>query len=42
MLTGVVLLYGEEVIRFTETTSVFMEKLSEEEISSYVDTGEPM
>lgn len=40
--TGVVILYRGESISFTETTKVFMEKLSEEEILAYVETGESM
>lgn len=40
--TGVVLLYRGTIVSFTETTKVFMKKLTEEEILAYVKSGEPM
>lgn len=40
--TGVVLLYHGTIVSFTETTKVFMKKLTEEEILAYVKSGEPM
>ncbi|GJQ69712.1 hypothetical protein Trydic_g22283 [Trypoxylus dichotomus] len=40
--TGVVLMYHGEIVSFTEVTKVYMEKLSEEEILAYVETGEPI
>ncbi|KAI4465691.1 bifunctional dttp/utp pyrophosphatase/methyltransferase protein-related [Holotrichia oblita] len=40
--TGVVFLYRGTLVTFTETTKVFMEQLTEEEILAYVKTGEPI
>ncbi|XP_974830.2 dTTP/UTP pyrophosphatase [Tribolium castaneum] len=40
--TGVVVRYKNEIRKFTEVTTVYMAKLSPEEILAYVETGEPM
>ncbi|XP_076270384.1 dTTP/UTP pyrophosphatase [Rhynchophorus ferrugineus] len=40
--TGVVIWYKNNVHTFTEVTTVYMAKLTDEEIAAYVDTGEPM
>lgn len=40
--TGVAIQYNNRIYKFTEVTSVYMHKLSYEEILAYVDTGEPM
>ncbi|KAF7280382.1 hypothetical protein GWI33_006113 [Rhynchophorus ferrugineus] len=40
--TGVVIWYKNNVHTFTEVTTVYMVKLTDEEIAAYVDTGEPM
>ncbi|CAG9863324.1 unnamed protein product [Phyllotreta striolata] len=40
--TGVVIRYLNEIHKFTEVTTVYMHKITKEEISAYVDTGEPM
>ncbi|XP_031344323.1 uncharacterized protein LOC116171555 [Photinus pyralis] len=40
--TGVVIKYRENIEKFTAVTTVYMGKLTKEEIIAYVDTGEPM
>ncbi|XP_017769726.1 PREDICTED: septum formation protein Maf [Nicrophorus vespilloides] len=40
--TGVVIKHNNKYERFVETTTVYMRSLSEEDIMSYVETGEPM
>ncbi|KAK4879809.1 hypothetical protein RN001_007955 [Aquatica leii] len=40
--TGVVIKYGERIEKFTAVTTVYMGRLSKDEILAYVDTGEPM
>ncbi|KAF5289000.1 hypothetical protein FQA39_LY03879 [Lamprigera yunnana] len=40
--TGVVIRYQEKIEKFTSVTTVYMGKLTEEEILAYVDTEEPM
>lgn len=41
VITGVVIKYKEEIVKFSDTTVVYMEPLTNEEIRSYVATGEP-
>ncbi|KAF2901994.1 hypothetical protein ILUMI_04194 [Ignelater luminosus] len=40
--SGVVIKYKNRIEKFTEVTTVYMGKLTKEEIEAYVDTGEPM
>ncbi|KAK9879519.1 hypothetical protein WA026_006587 [Henosepilachna vigintioctopunctata] len=40
--TGVAIWYNNKIHTFTEVTTVYMAKLSNEEIESYVSTGEPL
>ncbi|XP_044267571.1 dTTP/UTP pyrophosphatase [Tribolium madens] len=40
--TGIVVKYKSDFHKFTEVTTVYMAKLSPEEILAYVETGEPM
>ncbi|KAJ8952260.1 hypothetical protein NQ318_007421 [Aromia moschata] len=40
--TGVAIRYKDYIHKFTEVTTVYMEKLEREEILAYVETGEPM
>lgn len=40
--SGVALWYKDRIHTFTEVTTVYMEKLEDKEILSYVETGEPM
>lgn len=40
--TGVVIKYGERVVKFTETTRVFFGEISPEAVQAYVDTGDPL
>ncbi|KAF2895231.1 hypothetical protein ILUMI_10943 [Ignelater luminosus] len=40
--TGVVIQYKNQIEKFTEVTTVYMGRLTQEEIEAYVDTGEPM
>ncbi|XP_030761096.1 uncharacterized protein LOC115886165 [Sitophilus oryzae] len=40
--TGVVIWYKNKIHKFTEVSTVYMAKLTEEEVIAYVDTGEPM
>lgn len=40
--TGVVIKYGERIVKFTETATVKFGKANSEQIQAYVDTGEPM
>lgn len=40
--TGVVLKYKDEIVKFTESAKVTFGKATEEQIQSYVDTGEPL
>lgn len=42
VITGVCILKGNQVIRFTSITQVTFTYLSPEEIQAYVDTNEPM
>lgn len=42
VITGVVIRYNNKTYKFYDQTSVFMKKLTEEEILSYVATGESM
>ena len=39
--TGVCIIYGSEVRTFTETTEVVFDALTDSDIESYMDTGEP-
>lgn len=40
--TGVVVRSKNEIRKFTEVTTVYMSKLTPDEILAYVETGEPM
>ncbi|XP_050309830.1 dTTP/UTP pyrophosphatase [Anthonomus grandis grandis] len=40
--TGVVIWYKNKIHKFTEVTTVYMAPLTDKEILSYVETGEPM
>ncbi|KAG4073561.1 hypothetical protein HA402_000785 [Bradysia odoriphaga] len=40
--TGVVIKYGQRIVKFTETATVQFGKANSEQIQAYVDTGEPM
>lgn len=40
--SGVALKMGEKIIKFTESTKVYIGDMSDEEIKAYVETGEPM
>ena len=40
--TGVALLRGNELTTYAEKTDVFFRRISDEEISAYVKTGEPL
>lgn len=40
--SGVAIWYKDLTHKFTEVTTVYMLKLDEEEILSYVETGEPL
>ena len=40
--TGVAILKDTKIVTFTEQTDVFFRKISEDEISAYVASGEPM
>jgi predicted house-cleaning NTP pyrophosphatase (Maf/HAM1 superfamily) len=40
--SGVVVKYKDEIRKFTEVTTVYMARLTPEEVLAYVETGEPM
>jgi septum formation protein len=40
--TGVVLKFNDQIVKFTESTTVTFGKATDEQIQSYVDTGEPL
>ena len=40
--TGVVLKYNDQIVKFTESAKVSFGKANNEQIQSYVDTGEPL
>jgi septum formation protein len=40
--TGVVIKYGDQITKFTETAEVCFGKATPEQIQGYVDTGEPL
>ncbi len=42
VMTGMTVLYGDQIHTCTEVTDVYFRQLSEKEISRYVDSGEPM
>jgi len=42
VMTGMTVLYGDQIYTCTEVTDVYFRQLSEKEISRYVDSGEPM
>ncbi|XP_018329209.1 uncharacterized protein LOC108739693 [Agrilus planipennis] len=39
--SGVVIFYRDNFFKFTEVTTVYMGRLSEQEIEAYINTGEP-
>ena len=41
-MTGVTVLQGEKCVSFTEITDVHFRPLSDEEINSYIRSGDPM
>lgn len=42
VMTGVTILQGDKKVSFTEITDVYFRSLSEEEITSYIRSGDPM
>lgn len=40
--TGVVIKYNDQIVKFTETTKVYLGQANLEQIQAYVDTGEPL
>ena len=42
VMTGVTVLQGEKCVSFTEITDVYFRPLSDEEINSYIRSGDPM
>ncbi|KAJ3654417.1 hypothetical protein Zmor_013607 [Zophobas morio] len=40
--SGVVVRYHDDIRKFTEVTTVYMSKLTPEDVLAYVETGEPM
>ena len=41
VITGCTIIYGENIVSFSEKTSVFFNDLSEQEILDYINTDEP-